>query len=160
MIRLWFVVGLLLAASSPGIGQVLNPVTPLTGGAPIGPSNPLPITTGSGVQTPLTASATGTTAATTATLAGATSKTTYICGWSVDADATAATVGDMTVTGIITGTLTRRQGVAAVAAGTASTSQIYSPCLPASATNTGIAVVSIAAGSGGHTDVNVWGYQQ
>lgn len=141
----------------PGVNAfVTNPVVLGAGATSIGKVGP----GYTSAQTPLTASATGTTAATTATLAGTSAKTTYICGWSIDADATAATVGDMTVTGIITGTLTRRQGAAAVAAGTASTWQVYSPCLPANATNTSIAVVSIAAGTGGHTDVNAWGYQE
>ena len=54
---------------------------------------------------PITASATGTTAATTATLAATSGKTTYICGYSIRANATtAATVTD-TITGVITATL-------------------------------------------------------
>lgn len=110
--------------------------------------------------TQITISAAGTTAAATATLPGASTKTTYLCGWSIDADATAATVVSATITGIVTGTMTRRQGVAAAASGTASTWQTYAPCLPASAVNTAIAVVSGAAGAAGNTTVNAWGYQQ
>lgn len=110
--------------------------------------------------TPVNVGVTGTTAATTATLAGVASKTTYICGYTIDADATAATVVNATVTGLISGTITRRQGVGAVAAGTVSTYQNYNPCLPASAANTAISVVSGAAGTGGNTAVSAWGYQQ
>lgn len=108
---------------------------------------------------PITASATGTTAATTATLAGTASKTTYICGFSIGADATAFAVGTATVTGTVTGTLSFRQAAGAAASQTSQTSQTFSPCVPASATNTGIAVNSIAAGSGGNTTVFAWGYQ-
>lgn len=109
--------------------------------------------------TPLTASATGTTAATTATLAGTTGKTTYICGYSIMTSATSATVVAPTITGVITGTLTLSQYVPANTGGVGTASQNFSKCIPASATNTGIAVVSGAAGSGGVTAVIAWGYQ-
>src|SRR5262249_45931103 len=52
--------------------------------------------------TPYTASATGTTGATTATLTGGASVTTYICGLSIRSNATAAATGNATVTGTIT----------------------------------------------------------
>lgn len=108
---------------------------------------------------PLTASATGTTAATTATLAGAVGKTTYICSLSVRANATAnANVTD-TVTGVITGTLSRALWVPANTAGLGVDEMIYNPCVPASATNTAIAVVSGAPGTGGVVTVNATGYQ-
>lgn len=108
--------------------------------------------------TPLTATATGTTAATTATLAGAASKTTYICGFSISADATTAVAGNATVTGTLSGSLNYIQNVgAATAAGLLS--QNFNPCIPASAVNTGISVNSAAAGIAGNTAVNAWGYQ-
>lgn len=108
---------------------------------------------------PITASATGTTAATTATLAGAVGKTTYICSLSVRANATAnANVTD-TVTGVITGTLSRALWVPANTAGLGVDEMIYNPCVPASATNTAIAVVSGAPGTGGVVTVNATGYQ-
>lgn len=109
--------------------------------------------------TPLTASSTGTTGATTATLAGASSKTTYICGFTITSDATAALAGTATVTGTISGTLSFIQNVGgATAAGILT--QTFSPCIPASATNTAIAVNSVAAGTGGNTAVTTWGLQQ
>lgn len=108
---------------------------------------------------PLTASATGTTAAVTATLAGTSGKTTYICGYSIMTSATSATVVAPTITGLITGTMTRSQYVPANTAGVSKDSQDFSRCIPASAANTGIAVVSGAAGVGGVTAVNAWGYQ-
>lgn len=108
--------------------------------------------------TPIAASATGTTAATTATLAGAAAKTTYIAGFSIDSDAGAAIAGNATVTGVVGGTQTYRQGVG-VSPAIASLSRTFDPPIPASAVNTAIVVASLAAGAGGNTTVNVWGYQ-
>lgn len=108
--------------------------------------------------TPVTATATGTTAATTATLPGVAGKTTYICGFTISADATTAVAGAATVTGTISGSLNFIQNVgAATAAGILIVP--FNPCVPASAVNTGIAVVSAAAGIAGNTAVNAWGYQ-
>ena len=108
---------------------------------------------------PYSNSATGTTAATTATLAGASSVTTYICGFSIRANATAAATGNATVTGTISGTLNFTQWTAPLASGLGVTEEIFTPCLPASAANTSIAVVSAAPGSGGVVSVSVWGYK-
>lgn len=108
---------------------------------------------------PITITATGTTGATTATLPGTSGKTTYICGFDIGADATAFTVGTATITGTITATMSFRQGVGAAASATFVTKHDFSKCIPASAQNTGIAVVSIAAGTGGNTIVTAWGYQ-
>ena len=108
--------------------------------------------------TPETASATGTTAATTATLAAASNVTTYICGFSIRANATAAVTGNATVTGTITGTLNFTQWTAPLASGIGLVEETFEPCVPASATNTTIAVVSAAPGSGGVVSVTAWGY--
>jgi hypothetical protein len=112
-----------------------------------------------GTAVPYTASATGTTTATTATLAGAASVTTYICGFSIRANATAAATGNATVTGTITGTLNYTQWTAPLASGLGVVEQIFTPCVPASATNTSIAVVSAAPGAGGVVSVTAWGYK-
>lgn len=109
--------------------------------------------------TPITASATGTTAATTATLAGTSGKTTYICGYSIRANATAVATVTNTITGVITATLSSLMWVAPLASGIGIDEQIFSPCIPASATNTGIAIVSGAPGSGGAVSSKGWGYQ-
>lgn len=110
--------------------------------------------------TAITASATGTTGATTATLAGTSGKTTYICGYSIRANATAATNVTNTVTGVITATLSSIMGIPANTAGAIGVDeQIFSPCVPASATNTGIAIVSGAPGTGGLVSSKGWGYQ-
>lgn len=108
---------------------------------------------------PYTATATGTTGATTATLAGAASVTTYICGFSIRANATAAATGNATVTGVITATLNFTQWTAPNASGLGITEMIFAPCIPASAANTSIAVVSAAPGTGGVVSVTAWGYK-
>lgn len=110
-------------------------------------------------STPITASATGTTAATTATLAASASLKTYICGFSIRANATAAATANSTVTGTITGTLNYTQWTAPLASGIGLTEQIFTPCIPSSVVNTAVAVVSAAPGSGGVVSVTAWGYQ-
>lgn len=109
---------------------------------------------------PETISATGTTAATTATLATGAAVTTYICGFSIRANATAAATGNATVTGVITGTMNFTQWTAPNASGVGVTEEVFVPCIPASAANTTIAVVSAAPGTGGVVSVSAWGYQQ
>lgn len=109
--------------------------------------------------TPLTASATGTTAATTATLAGTAGKTTWICGFSIRANATAAATGNATVTGTISGTLNFTQWTAPTTTAI-SPVEMHSPkCVPASGQNQAIAVVSAPPGTGGVVSVAAWGYQ-
>jgi len=108
---------------------------------------------------PITASTTGTTGATTATLAASASIKTYICGFSIRANATAAATANSTVTGTVTGTLNYTQWTAPNASGLGITEQIFAPCIPSSAINTGIAVISAAPGTGGVVSVSAWGYQ-
>ncbi len=108
---------------------------------------------------PITASATGTTAATTATLAASVSIKTYICGFSIRANATAAVTANSTVTGTVTGTLNYTQWTAPLASGLGITEQVFAPCIPSSAINTAIAVVSAPPGTGGAVSVSAWGYQ-
>lgn len=108
---------------------------------------------------PITASATGTTAATTATLAASASIKTYICGYSIRANATANTNVTDTVTGVVSGTMSSALWVPANTAGLGIDEQIFAPCIPSSAINTAIAVVSGAPGTGGIVTVKAWGYQ-
>jgi hypothetical protein len=108
---------------------------------------------------PVTASATGTTAATTATLPAAVGRLTYICGFSINSTATAAAAGNATVTGTVSGTLNYTMGTG-VSPAVVQTYQLYDPCVPASAQNTGIAVVSAAPGTGGVISVTATGYLQ
>lgn len=108
---------------------------------------------------PVTASATGTTGAVVGTLASGASVTTYICGFSITTSATAATVVAPVVGGTITDDLTFSQYVPANTAGVSELRETFSKCVPASAANTAITVTSGAAGAGGVTAVNAWGYQ-
>jgi hypothetical protein len=123
------------------------------------PMPPLP-TSPAGVQaTSITGSATGTTASIAVTLAGTAGKTTYLCGYKLTADATAATEGNATITGIVTGTATFRQSVANATNGTAETKDSFWPCIAASAPNTSITINSVAAGTGGNAAGYASGFQ-
>jgi hypothetical protein len=109
--------------------------------------------------TPIAASANGTTVATVATLGAVAGKTTYLCGLSIRATATAATQGFATVTGTINGTMNFLESVTVTNAAVSSLDPHIAPtCIPASAPNTPIAVTSIAPGTGGLVSVNAWGY--
>ncbi len=170
---------LLLWLASPAAAQNvnLNCLTGTTQGQywqPASSANPCPVTatiSGGTITatyssqypsgaTAETASATGTTGATTATLATSSTKTTFICGFSIRANATAAATGNATVTGTITGTLNFTQWTAPLASGLGISEMIFSPCVPASAVNTAIAVVSAAPGTNGIVSVTAWGYLQ
>jgi hypothetical protein len=128
-------------------------------GIPAGAQAPLPL---QGVQ--ITASS-GTVAAgvAAATLAGATGKVTYICGFAITSTgSTAAAVVAPTVTGVVTGTMTF--AYASVAGATLSNQPLVVPfrdCISASAPNTAI-VVSLPSLGTGNTSatVNAWGYQR
>jgi hypothetical protein len=121
--------------------------------------------TAAGPCTPVTASATGTTGAITATLAAAAGKTTYICGfYFTGTNATAAnTATSVTITGTITGTMTF--GFPTLAAGAAipnswPVDEQFTPCISASAVNTAIVVNGPALGAGATlTTLTAWGYQ-
>jgi hypothetical protein len=146
--------GKVCIGSSSGGSTTANQGTPaaITGAWPVAPS-PYPLG-----AVPITASVTGTTNATTATLTNVTSHTTYICGFSIRANATGAATNNATVTGTITGTLNFTQWTAPLASGIGVTEEMFSPCIPASAVSTSIAVVSGAPGSGGVVSVTAWGY--
>jgi hypothetical protein len=108
---------------------------------------------------PVTNSATGTTSATAATLAAHATKTTFICGFSIRANATAAATGNSTVTGTVSGTLNFTQWTAPLASGVGITEMIFTPCVPGSTANSAIIATSAAPGSGGVVSVTAWGYQ-
>jgi hypothetical protein len=147
-----------IAGSAPGTaGTPSANVVTVQGAASMTPVqvNPTPYPA---TAVPITASATGTTTATTATLTNVTSHTTYICGFSIRANATGAATNNATVTGTITGTLNFTQWTAPLASGLGVTEEVFSPCIPASAVSTSIAIVSGAPGSGGVVSVTAWGY--
>jgi hypothetical protein len=115
--------------------------------------------------TAITATATGTTGAITATLAAAAGKTTYICGFSfTGTNATAAnTTATITVTGTITGTMNFGYPTLALGAtvpNNGSLDETFQPCIPASAINSAIVVNGPALGAGATlVTASAWGYQ-
>ncbi len=149
-------------AFAQGVGVCFKQTATSAGCSPVTGANPLPVTIGTGIlptaAVQITGSGTGTTAATTATLAGTSGKTTYICGFTINSTATAGITGTATVTGTVTGTLSFVQGVGTSPAVSTLTVPIM-PCIPASAANTAIVVHSVAAGAGGVTSVIANGYQ-
>lgn len=107
-------------------------------------------------QTPITGNGTGSTGSVVGTLAAASGKTTYICGFSVSAIGTLA-VGPITIAGTVGSSLVYQ--LTALAAGAVLT-QTFTPCIPSSATNTAITTTTTADASASAVDVNSWGYQQ
>lgn len=110
-------------------------------------------------STPVAASASGTTAATTATLPASLVTRTYICGFAIDSSATAVAVGNASITGVTGGTMNFNQPTQAAASGVGVLNRSFIPCLPTAGVNTAVVVTSAAAGAGGVVTVNVWGYQ-
>lgn len=109
-------------------------------------------------STAITNSNTGTTAAVSATLAGVSGKTTYICGFTITSGGTTAALAqNATVAGTISGTMnftyvdvSSGQGLLGIA---------FPICLPASGQNTSIVVTAPAGGTGTVAAVSTWGYQ-
>lgn len=109
--------------------------------------------------TPVTGMVTGTTTAVSAVLPAVAGKTTYLSGFTVMANATAATsIPNATVTGTVSGSLPFIEAVAALPA-VGVTTQSFVPAIPASGVNTSISVNAGAAGAGGNTTIYAWGYQ-
>lgn len=133
----------------------LNAALP-SGTNTIGNVGRLPYPVGS---VPYTNSATGTTAGAAATLAGAASVTTYLCGFSVRANATAVATVNTVVSGTISGSLNFTEWVAPNTSGLGIAEMIFNPCIPASAANTSIVVTGGAPGTGGVNSTTAWGYK-
>lgn len=101
--------------------------------------------------------------AATATLAAATGKVTYICGFAITSTgSTAAAVVAPTVTNVVTGTMTF--AYASVAGATLANAPLvvtFSRCIPANAVNTTIVVSMPSLGAGNtNATVNAWGFQR
>lgn len=122
----------------------------------VGVDTPLPVITNPSNY--ITGNAAGTTGAVVGTLAAAASKTTYICGFNVQAIGGTAAVGPITIAGLI-GSSQVYQGSASAAGGTVA-SATFTPCIPASAQNTAITITTTADGTASAVNVNSWGYQQ
>lgn len=164
MKRLIILIALLAAVPAFAQSYQDSGGTTVTASVPIAPGvGPLFTAAHPGVVipagTPVEASTTGTTAATAATLPAAVGKTTYICGFDISANATAAATGNAAVTGP-TNALNFTQWTAPATSGAGVIAKAFSPCIPASAPNTAVVVTSAAPGTGGVVSVSAWGYQQ
>jgi hypothetical protein len=107
---------------------------------------------------PITGNAAGTTGAVVGTLPASTAgKTTFICGFSVDAIGGTATVGPITLAGIVGSNMTFQLSSSATGAFREKT---FSPCLAASAPDAAITISTTADSTATAVDVNSWGYQQ
>lgn len=111
-------------------------------------------------STPLSGNSTGSTGAVVGTLAAASGKTTYICGFNVQAIGGTATVGPITIAGLVGASQVYQTDVNSATVGKTVASATFSPCIPASATNTAITITTTANGTATAVDVNSWGYRQ
>src|SRR6266403_775092 len=142
MKKLWLALGLLLCLGlAPAQAQVVT-------------TKPFP----EGGQTNnLTNSATFTTGTSSATLTGAAGRFTYICGFVVSsAGTTAATLGVITITGTVGGTMNFEY--AFVATGQGIFGIAFPGCISSSAANTSAVVNTPAGGAGTVGPVTAWGY--
>lgn len=105
----------------------------------------------------ITGNAAGTTGAVVGTLAAASGKTTYVCGFNVQAIGGTAAVGPITVAGL-TGSSQVYQASSSAAGGSVASAN-FNPCIPASAVDTAITVTTTADSTATAVDVNAWGYQ-
>ena len=87
----------------------------------------------------------------------ATTATAYMCGFSVSAIGGTASVGPITIAGLIGASQVYQ--LASSADGNTLT-QGFSPCIPASAVNTPITVTTTANGTATAVSVNSWGYRK
>ena len=146
MLRSWFSLRCgALAAALFLLFLLVGPAASQTSGVPTGAI--------------ITGNATGTTGAVVGTLAARAGVTTYICGFNVSAIGGTATVGPITVAGIIGSSQVYQVPVNSAAGAIVATQAMY-PCIPASSTNTAITVTTTANGTATAVDVNSWGFQQ
>ncbi len=127
---------------------------------PVNAANPLPVSLSSQYptgSTAITGNATGTTGAVVGTLAGTSGKTTYICGMNVSATGGTAAVGPITVANTITGSMVFELNSSVSGS---NISENFSPCIPATGTNTSITTTTTADGTASNVAVNSWGYNK
>jgi hypothetical protein len=146
-----------------GVSDTANPITQISDGtyafrkAKVDTYGNLPVGPYPLSATPVTGNATGSTGSVVGTLAAASSKTTYICGFDVSAIGGTAAVGPITVAGLTGSSMVYQ--LSSLAAGV-TFSHTFTPCIPASAVNTAITVTTTADGTATAVDVNSWGFQQ
>jgi hypothetical protein len=141
--------------------SVISPATIKSAGQAPTVNDPAMVVTSppySAGSTPIAGNASGTTGAVVGTLTAAATQTAYICGFNVQAIGGTAPVGPIVISGLI-GSSQTYQGSATAAGGTVA-SQIFQPCIPASAVNTNIVTTTTADGTATAVNVNSWGYRQ
>lgn len=147
-----FLIGSIAAAhaQSPSVGMVqISPGN----FEPLGPSNALSVNTLQVVNfTP------GNTTSIAAALPAVSGKTNYLCGFTIDALASAATNGFAVITGLTTASVQFGENVNASTGGYAQLYRTFFPCLPASGSNVAISIATLAPGAGGNQNVTIWGY--
>lgn len=107
----------------------------------------------------ITGNASGTTAAVVGTLAAAAGRFTYICGFNVQAIGGVATVGPITIAGLVGSSQVYQTDVNSATVGKTVASDNFWPCIPASAVNTAITTTTTANGTATAVNVNSWGFQ-
>jgi hypothetical protein len=109
---------------------------------------------------PLTATNSATTLGFAVTLPAVAGKTTYLCGYEIDATATSIATASLVITGTISGSLATFYNITPQAtSGATQTFRTFQPCIPASAANTAIVLTFGVAGAGGAQAANAWGFQ-
>lgn len=167
MKKLFLILGLFLISSVANAASTRNPCYTTGNAVPsqftncidVGTASPLPVINqppGGGI----TGNAAGTTSAVVGTLAAASGKTTFICGFNVQSIGGTATVGPITIAGLIGSSQVYQTDVNSATVGKTVAAEKFSPCIPASAVNTAITITTTANGSASAVDVNSWGYQQ
>jgi hypothetical protein len=146
-------VGMCLNTSNKAVPCSAANVSPNAVGNTSYPFNPVTAT----LATPITGNAAGVAGAVVGTLAAAAGKTTYICGFDIQAIGATAAVGPITIAGV-TGSSLVYQGSDTVAGGTVANER-FNPCIPASAVNAPITITTTASAGATAVNVNSWGYQ-
>jgi hypothetical protein len=155
---LWFVNA---AAAAPLVAPCTEASQVAAECDPVNSTNPLPVAPDQypAGSTPIIASGSGTTGSIAVAIPAVALKTAYLCGFIDDAVATASTTGGNSIAGLLGGTFSYIQQIGKVDGSISGHySQLFSPCLPASAVNTQILMTSSAPGSGGSQGVVMWGY--
>jgi hypothetical protein len=108
---------------------------------------------------PVTATGSGTTGISTASIPAVAGKTAYLCGFEYDATATAIGVVSVTVTNTISGSLNYFTNVPAQStSGVGQMPRTFTPCIPATGPNTAISIAGGAPGTGGNALINMNGF--
>lgn len=144
-----------MCQNSTGVVVACSELTPLAVKVISGiPSSPYP--RGS---YPASGNASGSTAAVVGTLAASPGKTTYICGFNVQAIGGTATVGPIVVAGLNGGSQTYQTDVNSATVGKTVALASFQPCIPAATLNTAITITTTANGTATAVNVNSWGFQ-